>query len=219
MTPRVAGLSETYRLLLRMFTWSPASFFATSLSSFLPPLYTPKHLAGEPAYTPRHPSLSPLSQCEKGLGCRSGRGWAGSLLCSPCRRVGITRGGHRCVTSLVQASLGRAPPLSKSTWTSGGRVSCSQVYAPFPEQTWPLDTPALLGSFPWGPFAAGDGLFQERIKSSSLWPSPVSSCPLLPSPEPGLPHWHRALKAIVPALLTVKDTAQETQSCPVHVPH
>ena len=37
MTPRVAGLSETYRLLLRMFTWSPASFFAASLSSFLPP--------------------------------------------------------------------------------------------------------------------------------------------------------------------------------------
>ena len=100
----------------------------------------------------------------------------------------------------------------------GGHVSCSQVYASFPEQTWPLDRPALLRSFPWGPFAAGDGLFEERIKSSSLWPSPVSSCPLLPSPEPGLPHWHRALKAIVPALLRGKDTAQETQSCLVHVP-
>ena len=160
---------------------------------------------------------------EKGRGCRSSRGGAGSLLCSPCGRVGITGVGitgcsARYVTSLVQASLGRAPPLSKSTWTSGGRVSCSQVYAPFPEQTWPLDRPALLRSFPWGPFAAGDGLFQERIKSSSLWPSPVSSCPLLPSPEPGLPHWHRALKAIVPALLRGKDTAQEMQSRLVHVP-
>ena len=151
----------------------------------------------------------------KGLQVRQRLGWK-SLL--SMQEGGHQKGAIRCVTSLVQASLGRAPLLSKATWMPGGRVSCSQVYAPFPEQTWPLDRPALLRSFPWGPFAAGDGLFQERIKSSSLWPSPVSSCPLLPSPEPGLPHWHRALKAIVPALLTVKDTAQEMQRCPVHVP-
>ena len=61
-TPQVAGLSEAHRLLLRTFTWSPASFFAASLSSFLPPFYTPKHLAGETGYTPIHPLLSPLSQ-------------------------------------------------------------------------------------------------------------------------------------------------------------
>lgn len=62
MTPRVAVLSEAHRLLPRTFTWSPASFFAASLSSFLPPFYTPKHLAGEPAYKPRWTLLSPLSQ-------------------------------------------------------------------------------------------------------------------------------------------------------------
>ena len=184
----------------------PSSFHSTPPNTWLGNLLTRPD-------TPRF--LLSLKGEGKGLQVRQRLGWK-SLL--SMQEGGHQKGAIRCVTSLVQASLGRAPPLSKSTWTSGGRVSCSQVYAPFPEQTWPLDRPALLRSFPWGPFAAGDGLFQERIKSSSLWPSPVSSCPLLPSPEPGLPHWHRALKAIVPALLTVKDTAQEMQRCPVHVP-
>ena len=132
MTLGVAGLSEARRLLLRTFTWS-ASFFATSLSFFLPPSILHPQTPGWGTHLQAQMPLafSPLTG-EKGRGCRSGRGGAGSLLCSPCGRVGITGVGitgcsARYVTSLVQAFLERVPPLPKSTWTSGGRRSCSQV--------------------------------------------------------------------------------------------
>lgn len=104
MTLGVAGLSEARRLLLRTFTWS-ASFFATSLSFFLPPsILHPQ----TPGWGTCLHAQTPLAFCsllrEKGRGCRSDRGWAGSL-CSPCRRVSIRR-----------VLSGVWPPLSKPPW-------------------------------------------------------------------------------------------------------
>ena len=95
-------------------------FFLCSFPFFLPPSIlhpqTPGWGTRLQAQMPL--AFSPLTE-EKGRGCRSGRGGAGSLFCSPCGRVGIMGCSARCVTSLVQASRGRAPPLPKSTWTSG----------------------------------------------------------------------------------------------------
>lgn len=59
----------------------------------------------------------------------------------------------------------------------------------------PLDTPSWLRSFPWGPLLQVIP-FQERIKSSSLWPSPALVALSQPRAWPA-PLGHRALKAIV----------------------
>lgn len=185
MTPQVAGLSQARRLLPRTFTWSPTSFFAASLSSFLPPFYTPKHLAG--STRPDAARFLPSLRGE-GTGCRSGTGRAGSLLSA--LHVGGWASEGRCqVCDLPCPGL-----PGKSSSAAQVRLDLRAVrvlqpgLGPFPEQIWPLDTPVLSRSFPWGSLAAGGGLSQERIKSSALRPSPVSSCLLLPSPEPVLPH-------------------------------
>ena len=101
-------------------------FFLCSFPSFLPPFYTPKHLAGEPGYTPIHPTLSPFSQ-----GRRDGVAGQAEALFS-MREGGHQRGGIRYVTSLVQASPGRAPPMPKSTWTSRGMRVLQPGLGPIP---------------------------------------------------------------------------------------
>ena len=112
MTPRGAGLSKARRLLPRTFTWSPASFFAASLSSFLPPFYTPKHLAGEPAYRPRCPSLSPLSQR---------------------RREGVA--------GQAEAGLEVSSALHAEGWASWGAVPGVKEYGlSLPQELWPYQS-------------------------------------------------------------------------------
>lgn len=80
-------------------------FFLCNFPFFLPPSTLHPQTPGWG--TCLH-AQTPLAFCsllrEKGRGCRSDRGWAGSL-CSPCRRVGIRR-----VVSGVR------PPLSKPPW-------------------------------------------------------------------------------------------------------
>lgn len=103
-------------------------FFLCSFPFFLPPsILHPQTPGWEPAYTHRRCSLSPLSQERRDWD--AGQAEAGLEVSSllSMREGGHQRGDARCVTSLVQASLGRAPPLPKSAWTSGLSVSCSQV--------------------------------------------------------------------------------------------
>lgn len=180
-SPRPAGCSRGHShgllLLSLQFPFLPSSLHSTPPNTWLGTRVHPQTLL----------AFSPLSG-EKGLGCRSGRGGAGSLL-SALHEGGWASEGRCQVCDLPCPGL-----PGKSSSAAQVRLDLRAVrvlqpgLGPFPEQTWPLDTPALPCSFPWGSLAAGGGLAQERIKSSSLRPSPVSRCLLLPSPEPVLPH-------------------------------
>ena len=130
MTPRVAGLSEARRLLPRRFTWSPASFFAASLPSSLHST-PPNTWLGNPPTSPDEPCFLPSLNGEgKGLQVRQRLGWKSPLL--SMWEGGHQRGSIRYMTSLVQASLGRAPPLPKSTWTSRGMRVLQPGLGPIP---------------------------------------------------------------------------------------
>ena len=86
----------------------PSSFHSTPPNTWLGNLLTRPD-------TPRF--LLSLKGEGKGLQVRQRLGWK-SLL--SMQEGGHQKGAIRCVTSLVQASLGRAPLLSKATWTPGG---------------------------------------------------------------------------------------------------
>ena len=86
----------------------PSSFHSTPPNTWLGNLLTRPD-------TPRF--LLSLKGEGKGLQVRQRLGWK-SLL--SMQEGGHQKGAIRCVTSLVQASRGRAPLLSKATWTPGG---------------------------------------------------------------------------------------------------
>ena len=119
-SPRPAGCSRGYSLGLLLlslqFPFLPSSLHSTPPNTWLGTRVQAQTLL----------AFSPLSG-EKGLVAgQAEEGLEVSSLLS-MREGGHQRGNARCVTSLVQASLGRAPPLPKSAWTSGLSVSCSQV--------------------------------------------------------------------------------------------
>ena len=180
-SPRPAGCSRGRSLGLLLlslqFPFLPSSLHSTPPNTWL----------GNPRTGPDSACFLPLSG-EKGQGCRSGRGGPGGLLIA-LHAGGWASEGRSQVCDLPCPGL---PGKSSSDAQASLDLRAVRVLqpglGPFPEQTWPLDTPALPCSLPWGSLAAGGGLAQERIKSSSLRPSPISSCLLLPSPEPVLPH-------------------------------
>lgn len=210
-SPRPAGCSrERSRGLLLLSLQLP--FLPSSLHSTPPNTWL-----GNPRTGPDSACFLPLSG-EKGL--VAGQAEA-ELEVSPLlsmRESGHQRGGAGCVTSLVQASLGRAPPLPKSTWTSRRSVSCSQVYARFLSRPGPwthLPCPAPSHGAPLLRVVAS---LKSESRAAPCGPPPFLVAFSSPAQSLSCPTWRWALKAIVPALLTGKDTAQETPSCPVHIP-